>query len=127
MSWGKLLLDKPSDISRKITQYSDSRILDIFRKVCNDRKIASILTTPSKLQQVQNHFVLNSSTTDDIELVLLLSLTHAYYIRCKMFHAEYPDSSFKLIPTYEDKIIEALSDLLGFVINEIIEIQTLLR
>lgn len=127
LSWGKLLLNKRSDISRKLTQYSDFRIVSVFNKVCNDRNIKSELVNQSKLQTVLNHFASNKNTIKDIELVLWLSITYTYYIRCKMFHAEFPDSSFKLIPTDEDRIIEALSNLLEIVVKEIIEIQTLLR
>lgn len=127
LSWGKLLMDKPSDICRKLMLYTDYRIAAVFSKICNDRNVKAELIAQSNLHTVLNHFSSNSSTTKDIDLVLLLSLTYTYYIRCKMFHAEFPDSSFKLIPTNEDKIIEALSNLLEIVVKELLENQIFLR
>ena len=127
MSWGKLFMDKPADIRRKMTEYSDYRIISIYNKVFYDRKIQKELTLRSETQDVLNHFLSHNASVNEIELVLLLSLTYTYFIRCKMFHAEFPDSSFKLISTYEDKIINALSGLLEIVVQELIEVQALLR
>ena len=44
-----------------------------------------------------------------------------YYLRCKLFHGEVPDSTFKLKPTDEDWEIEELGKLLEIVVFELLE------
>ena len=75
----------------------------------------------SYYENVVNHFAANTATICDIDIVLLLSLSYTYYLRCKLFHGEVPDSTFKLKPTDEDWEIEELGKLLEIVVFELLE------
>jgi hypothetical protein len=101
-SWNKLLYKcskrytKPKDICRRATEYSDSRAIRLFQSLVYGPKVQTALSSAGLWTDVVNHFTANTATICDIDIVLLLSLSYTYYLRCKLFHGEVPDSTFKL-------------------------------
>lgn len=126
-SWNKLLYKcskrytKPEDICRRATEYSDSRAIRLFQSLVYGPKVQTALSSAGLWTNVVNHFAANIATICDIDIVLLLSLSYTYYLRCKLFHGEVPDSTFKLKPTDEDWEIEELGKLLEIVVFELLE------
>lgn len=126
-SWNKLLYKcskrytKPKDICRRATEYSDSRAIRLFQSLVYGPKVQTALSSAGLWTNVVNHFAANTDTICDIDIVLLLSLSYTYYLRCKLFHGEVPDSTFKLKPTDEDWEIEELGKLLEIVVFELLE------
>lgn len=132
-SWNHLLSSKsmsytkPQEISRRATEYSDSRAIRLFQNLLGGIKINAALINAGLRANIDSHFRANSATTNDIEIVLLMSLSYTYYIRCRLFHGEVPDSTFKLKKTNEDREIEELVKLLELVVFELIENNQILR
>lgn len=126
-SWNKLLYKcskrytKPEDICRRATEYSDSRAIRLFQSLVYGPKVQTALSSAGLWTNVVNHFAANTATICDIDIVLLLSLSYTYYLRCKLFHGEVPDSTFNLKPTDEDWEIEELDKLLEIVVFELLE------
>lgn len=126
-SWNKLLYKcskrytKPEDICRRATEYSDSRAIRSFQSLVYGPKVQTALSSAGLWTNVVNHFAANTATICDIDIVLLLLLSYTYYLRCKLFHGEVPDSTFKLKPTDEDWEIEELGKLLEIVVFELLE------
>lgn len=118
---------KIDELVRRLTEYSDYRIVSLFQGISNGRKIHQALSNSGNLPIVNNHFAVNAATNHDIDLVLLLSLTYTYYIRCRLFHGEVIDSTFKLKSTKEDFEVEKLTVLLESVIFELLSSWGILR
>lgn len=118
---------KINELVRRLTEYSDYRIVSLFRGISNGKKIHHALSNSGNLPIVNNHFAVNAATINDIDLVLLLSLTYTYYIRCRLFHGEVIDSTFKLKITREDYEVEKLVLLLESVIYELLSNWRILR
>ena len=90
-------------------------------------KLQAALSNAGLWTNVMNHFAANTATICNIDIVLLLSLSYTYYLRCKLFHGEVPDSTFKLKPTDEDWEIEELGKLLEIVVFELLNHNHILR
>jgi hypothetical protein len=134
LDWIKLLRSKNKNktdgqpIWSILKEYSDARICMMFSKIINNKNIKTILQSNDALfDEICNHFQNNRNTTNEAERVILIALTYVYYIRCKMFHAEIPDGSFKLAETKEDTNIKMLNGLIALVILELINNPNLLR
>lgn len=132
-SWNKLLYKyskrytKPDEIYRRATEYSDSRAIRLFNSFVQGPKLRAALSNAGLWTNLMNHFAANTTTIFNIDIVLLLSLSYTYYLRCKLFHGEVPDSTFKLKPTDEDWEIEELGKLLEIVVFELLEHNHILR
>lgn len=132
-SWNHLLSSKsmsytkPSEILRRATEYTDSRAVRLFQNLLDGAKINAVLISSGFRTIVDAHFKANAATTNDIDVVLLMSLSYTYYIRCRLFHGEVPDSTFKLKKTNEDREIEELNKLLEIVVFELLENNNILR
>lgn len=132
-SWIKLLYSKTNkfkkvdELARRVTEYKDNRINVLFQEIVSSRKITKILSEAGKLADVQQHFIDNKNTKKDIDIVLLMSLSYAYYMRCKYFHGEVPDSTFKLQQTNEDIEILRLTELLESVVYELLNNNNIFR
>lgn len=65
--------------------------------------------------------------TENIDIVINLSIKQSYKIRNKMFHAEMPHSEFKVKQTKENIEIDLLNEVLESLIFELIENHNILR
>lgn len=132
-SWNKLLYKyskkytKPEEIKRRATEYIDSRAIRLFKSLVNGPKVAAALTNAGLMANVTKHFKGNATKVCDIDIVLLMSLSYTYYMRCKLFHGEVPDSTFKVKATNEDWEIEKLNSILEIVVFELLEHNHILR
>lgn len=132
-SWNHLLYSRskkyklPQEIARRAMEYIDSRSIRLYKHLLNGKKINAALVTAKLRANVDAHFAANVTTKKDIDVVLLMSLSYTYYIRCRMFHGETPDSTFKLKSTNEDREIEELVKLLELVTFELLENNKILR
>lgn len=122
--WQKMILNDYDNLEKTealvefIKRYSDRRIMELFKEklVCRE----SYLMAKGEWTNVQNHIARNASTTADIELVTILCIKYAYFIRNKYFHGETLDGTFKLQQDKIDIEFERESKLLMTVIHEII-------
>ncbi len=90
MSYTKL-----GEISRRVLEYTDARVIRLYQKsLLSGSKIQTALTNAGLMATINTHFANNATTNQDIDIVLLMSLSYTYYIRCKLFHGEVPDSTF---------------------------------
>ena len=115
------------ELVRRLTEYTDSRAVSLFQGISNSRKIQQVLTNHGRLHAVNTHFTTNATTNNDIDIVLLLSLSYTYFIRCRLFHGEVIDSTFKLKSTREDYEIGKMTELLETVIYELLSNCKILR
>ena len=131
--WVKLLSNatksytNTKELKRRFTEYTDKRIIKLYKGLIANKKITNSLSSAGFLVDVENHLQTYNSTTNDVELVLLLSITYTYFIRCRVFHGEVPDSMFKIQENNEDKEIQKLSRLLEVVVYELLDNNSMLR
>lgn len=129
--WRQLILndyDKQSKTNAFkcfVLRYKDSRIMDLFSSIIPYR--SNYLVAESLLSDVQNHINTNLSSNCDAELITILSLKYAYFVRNKMFHGEILDSTFKLHETNEDIEVDRINEILSSLIFELIENNNILR
>ena len=102
-----------------VERYSDKRIMALLKEklVCREVYITGL----GKWNEVQTHIASNANTTSDIELVTILCIKYAYFIRNKYFHGETLDGTFKLKKDNIDLEFERISKLLPTLIYEIID------
>ena len=100
-----------------VLRYSDERIMNLFRDVLVYRK--EYLQNAGLYDEVNTHINQNP-IKNDVELVTLLSIKYAYFVRNKMFHGEIPDSTFKIHTDFVDNEIDILNKILSTLIYEII-------
>lgn len=124
--WNTLLASKTigytkcSLLVRKLTEYSDYRFISLFQGISSGHKIQQVLVKNGVLAQVNSHFRNHATTNNDIDLVLLLSISYTYFIRCRLLHGEVLDSTFKLKSTRGDYEIEKMTELIETVLYELL-------
>ena len=132
-SWNNLLYNKSNkyknvdEIKRRAIEYTDSRAIRLYKHLLGGDKINAVLVERGERNNIDTHFSANAETKKDIDIVLLMSLSYTYYVRCRMFHGEIPDSTFKLKRTNEDYEIEELVKLLELVTFELLDNNNILR
>lgn len=130
--WNKLLYSKSKkynnvgEIVRLAKEYTDKRAICLYKNLVAGPKV-SVALSPDQTNDVQAHFTAHNATVNEIDIVQLMSLTYTYYIRCKMFHGEVSESTFKLKQTDEDWEIHELVQLLEKVVYELLNNNNILR
>ena len=122
--WQKMILNDYDNIGKTdalvefVNRYNDKRVMDLFKEklVCREKYLKTI----GKWEDVQNHIARNASTIVDVELVAILCIKYAYFIRNKYFHGETLDGTFKLQKDKIDVEFEREGKLLLTVLYEII-------
>ena len=122
--WQKLILnDYPTQKHTQalidfIHRYTDKRIMKLLQEklVCREDNIKSL----GKWDDIQNYLNSNKNTSSDIELVTLLCIKYAYFLRNKFFHGEILNGTFKLTKDYIDLEFEKLNKLLSMLIFELV-------
>lgn len=128
--WRKMILndyDTPSKakaFDEFVRRYHDLRIMSLLSDMLPYRE--EFLRRANLLESLQA-YITNNNSRYDTELVTLLSLKYAYFVRNKMFHGEIPDSTFKIHSNSEDEEIDRLNEILISLIFEIIINNRLLR
>lgn len=131
--WNKLLYSKsgkyskPKEIARLAKEYTDKRAVQLYKDLIGGDTVHAILVSSGEYADVEQHLNINAATENNIDIVLLMSLTYTYHIRCKMYHGEVPDSTFKLKETDEDWEVPQLVTLLELVVYELLNSNHILR
>ena len=107
-----------------ILRYHDIRIMKLFNEILPYR--IDFLNQENLFRNVQTH-ISSNTTLHDVELIPLLSIKYAYFVRNKMFHGEIPDSTFKIHKNNEDIEIDRLNDILSTLIFELLNNNDMLR
>lgn len=84
--------------------------MTLFNDILPYRK--DFLSRANLLNDVTEHTT-QAHIQRDEELIALLSLKYAYFVRNKMFHGEIPDSTFKIQDDFIDKEIDILNNILS--------------
>lgn len=122
--WRNLILNDYDTVKKTkafydfVKRYHDIRIMSLFNEILPYRE--AYLTQENYLTDVRNHIGSNVNTCD-AELIALLAIKYAYFIRNKMFHGEIPDSTFKIHDNNEDLEIDRLNVVLSSLIHELID------
>lgn len=128
--WRNLILNDYTTLNKTrafhdfILRYQDKRIMDLFDEILPYR--IDFLNRENLLGSVQSHISSNRGR-NDIELIPLLSIKYAYFVRNKMFHGEIPDSTFKIYNNDEDIEIDRLNDILSSLIFELLNNNDVMR
>ena len=121
--WRTLILNdydtfnKTDAFKNFVLRYNDERIMNLFKDVLPYRE--EFLKNANLYNDVVSH-INQASIRKDGELITLLSIKYAYFVRNKMFHGEIPDSTFKIHNDHIDDEIDNLNDILSTLIYEII-------
>lgn len=100
-----------------VLRYNDERIMNLFKEVLPYRE--DFLKNAGFYGDVVSH-INQVPTRKDEELITLLSIKYAYFVRNKMFHGEIPDRTFKIHNDLIDDEIDNLNSILSTLIYEII-------
>ena len=128
--WRQLILNdfdtyKKTDAFRNfVFRYSDERIMNLFKDILPYRE--EFLKNVGLYGDVVSH-INQDPIIKDGELVTLLSIKYAYFVRNKMFHGEIPDSTFKIYNDNIDNEIDKLNEILSTLIYEILNSDILRR
>lgn len=128
--WRNLILNDYATLKKTrafhdfILRYHDVRIMDLFNEVLPYRK--DFLNKEKLLGSVQSH-ISSNIRKHNIELIPLLTIKYAYFVRNKMFHGEIPDSTFKIHNNNEDIEIDRLNDILSSLIFELLNNNDVMR
>lgn len=132
--WSRMILNdydtrnKTRALVDFVYRYHDSRIMELFREklTCRNNFIDDP-NNPAFRTTVDNHINSHLHTTVDPELVTLLSVKYAYFVRNKLFHGETTDGTFKVLPNNLDIEMARLNTLLEMLVLELMENHQLLR
>ena len=100
-----------------VLRYNDERIMNLFKEVLPYRE--DFLKNAGFYGDVVSH-INQVPTRKDEELITLLSIKYAYFVRNKMFHGEISDRTFKIHNDLIDDEIDNLNSILSTLIYEII-------
>lgn len=121
--WRSLILNdydtfkKTAAFKDFVLRYNDERIMNLFKDVLPYRE--EYLKNANLYNDVVSH-INQAPIRKDCELITLLSIKYAYFVRNKIFHGEIPDSTFKIHDDYIDDEIDNLNGILSTLIFEII-------
>ncbi len=121
--WRSLILNDYSTFNKTksfrdfVLRYNDERIMNLFKDILPYRE--EFLRNAGLYNDVVSHINQHSIKKNE-ELITLLSIKYAYFVRNKMFHGEIPDSTFKIHDDYVDNEIDNLNIILSTLIYEII-------
>lgn len=130
--WVRMILNdydtrkKTSALVQFIQRYHDSRIMKLFieKLVCRDE----FINEDAQLRaMVDSHIKSHIHARVDAELVTLIAIKYAYFVRNKLFHGETPDGTFKVRPNNIDLEFERLNSLLEVLVMELMESHHMLR
>lgn len=131
--WARMILndydtrEKNQALVDFVCRYHDGRIMDLFEEKLVCRKDFLQADKNDLYKTVENHIISNKGVKADAELVSLLSIKYAYFIRNKFFHAEMADGTFKIKPNNIDVEMKKLNKILETLIFELVENNKLLR
>lgn len=121
--WRSLILNDYDTFSKTaafkdfVLRHNDERIMNLFKEILPYRE--EYLKNANLYDDVVSH-INQAPTRKDGELITLLSIKYAYFVRNKMFHGEIPDSTFKIHDDHIDYEIDNLNNILSTLIYEII-------
>ncbi len=111
-----------------VKRYHDGRIMELLREklACRNNYIDDV-NRPELRVAVDSHINSNLHTKTDAELVTLITIKYAYFVRNKLFHGETTDGTFKVLPNNLDIEMARLNTLLEMLVLELMENHQLLR
>lgn len=121
--WRSLILNNFSTIKQIgaykdfIKRHTDERILKLFKELLPYRE--EFLINKGLIQEVEAHINM-APIRNSIEIVTLLCIKYAYFVRNKMFHGEIPDCTFKIHNDNLDIEMDNLNKLLSTLIFELL-------
>ena len=114
-----------------VERYHDGRVMKLLNEKLQCRRGNLNELEPGKTtnynDRVDAHIRNNTATRNDIELVTLLILNYAYYVRNKNFHGEVADGTFKVGKDNLTTEMQQLNQLLEVLVFEMISNYQLLR
>ena len=114
-----------------VERYHDARVMKLLNEKLQCRRVFLNDLEPGKTtnynDRVNAHIRNNTATRNDMELVTLLSIKYAYYIRNKNFHGEVADGTFKVVKDNLTMEMQQLNQLLEILVFELISNYQLLR
>ena len=123
--WNKMILNdydtrkKNKALVSFVLRYHDKRIMQLFKEKLACRM--QFLTDEGLDSAVNNHINKHYTAIQDGELVTLIAIKYAYYIRNKFFHGEVPDGTFKIKNDNIDREIQLINNLLEVLVWELME------
>lgn len=131
--WSRMILNdyetraKNQALVDFVFRYHDGRIMELFREKLACRR-AFLHNDPRNLETlIDNYLNQNSGVRIDAELVTILTIKYAYFVRNKVFHGEVTDGTFKVMPNNIDNEMTKLNQLLEVIVLELMENYHLLR
>lgn len=118
-----------------IERYTDGRIMKAIQDGISVREeylrnyekngIKSDLWNPPT--GIKNWLMNHYNNVNDIEIITIICIKYAYFLRNQYFHGEIPESTFKVKTSYEDREREIINQLLECLIYELISHNSILR
>lgn len=109
--------NKPEDF---FNSFNDYRVAEILKDKMECKK--DYLTKKNKYSNIKEHYekCISDKTKKDSDVIRILILKYAYYLRCKYFHAEKIPTNF-LINNFNQKELNRISEPLKLICKDLIE------
>lgn len=123
--WNKMILNdyntrsKTEALKDFVLRHHDCRIMQLLKEKLACRM--QFLKDKGLDGIVNLHIKTHNTSIQDGELVTLISIKYAYYIRNRFFHGEVPDGTFKIKNDNIDQEIQRINNLLEVLVWELIE------
>lgn len=119
--------DRNADQLCKFMQrYNDKRILLLFSELITSKSVSSHITTSREYTNLLSKLEIEG-TNEDMDIILLLCIKYAYFLRNQLFHGHTWSYIFRLGRTAEDKELAHINTLLTKLIMEILKTPNVLH
>ena len=103
-----------------LISFNDSRILELFKGLSQSHQLQPQITSSDYKNQIDAHLS-GVGTSEDIEIVILLCVKYAYFLRNQRQHGQILDYNFKLTPNHEDEELDNINQLLSNLLLEMLD------
>lgn len=102
-----------------LISFNDPRIIELFRGITQSHQLRPKILSSSYQTGIDAHLS-GEGTSEDIEIVILLCIKYAYFLRNQRQHGQIMDYNFKLTHNKEDEELDNINQLLSNLLLEIL-------
>ena len=103
-----------------LISFNEARIIELFRGITQSHQLRPKILSSSFQTGIDAHLS-RGGTSEDIEIVILLCIKYAYFLRNQRQHGQIMDYNFKLTHNKEDEELDNINQLLSNLLLEMLD------
>ncbi len=103
-----------------LISFNEARIIELFRGITQSHQLRPKILSSSFQTGIDAHLS-RGGTSEDIEIVILLCIKYAYFLRNQRQHGQIIDYNFKLTHNKEDEELDNINQLLSNLLLEMLD------